>query len=69
MKPKNKKPEHATDSRNWKVVTFQGKELVLAKNVFNKETNVNETIYVTRYDSYLTANHAAKLLSGVAVRE
>ena len=68
MSPETKN-KRKTDIRNWKVVTFEGKELVLPKTIVNEETGAVNHVFVTRWDSYLTANRAARTLGGVAVRE
>ncbi len=54
---------HKTDIRNWKVVTYPGKELHLTVM-----TEDGERI-VTRWNSYRAANKVAKKLGGVAVTE
>lgn len=54
---------HKTDIRNWKVVTYPGKELHLT--VIDEDGKH----VVTRWNSYRSANKAARKLGGVAVAE
>lgn len=55
------------DVRDWKVVTFEGKEIHV-KNTVTNESGEKETILITRWNGFKTANAVAKRNNGVAVR-
>lgn len=69
IKNKNQRRYSGIDSTPWRVVTFSGKELCRFENIKDKKTNkVIGKSWVTRWDGFRSANEAARVLGGVAVR-
>lgn len=55
-----------TDVRDWKVVTYSGREL--SRSERQKTQDGYKDVLVRRWNGFKTANHAARQLGGVAVR-
>jgi hypothetical protein len=56
------------DSSSWRVVTYSGEELGRYESHKDAATGKVVRGYVTRWNGFRTANQAAAVLGGVAVR-